>query len=530
MSRRQIAISAAIVSAITVISRVLGYIRDAVFVALFGVSGWTDAYIIAFRIPNMLRDLMAEGALSSSFIPVFNDYKEKRSQKDLWRLANNVLTVLTLILMLIVILGIIFAPALVALQAPGFMKDPEKFNLTIELTRILLPFIMMVSIASILMGILNSFKHFSVPAFAPVAFNIGIILVGVIVVPRLNPHLQIYGWAAGSLFGAFLQILIQAIAIRRLGFRIRPIVDLKEKGLRRVGKLMIPATIGQSITQLNILINSVIGSFLTAGSITYLYCGNRLMQFPLGVFGVAIATVSFPFIAQYVSRNDMTNLKSTIRNSLKQAYFIVIPATVGIIVLSRQINMMLFYYGKFTYSDVINTANASIMYSIGIFAFTSNKILTQVYYAMDNAKKAVKIGAVSVAANIVFNISLALPFGFMGLALGTTLSGILNFSMLYFFLHKKLGDIGIKEIIRYSAKILGASLVMGIAAYCTAALLEVYIPGTDQSRMKNGLVVIGAIGVGAFSYVGAVWMMKIEEGRKFFELLMKKLKSRGKQK
>ncbi|MEI7640471.1 MAG: murein biosynthesis integral membrane protein MurJ [bacterium] len=525
MSGSKIAGAAVKVSAITMISRVLGYIRDALSAALFGVGMISDAFFVAFRIPNMLRDLMAEGALSSAFLPVFTEHVENK--KDVWRLANNVLTVLTIILLIIVILGMIFAPFIVNLIAPGFSKDPEKFALTVSLTRILFPFIMLVSLAAIFMGILNSFKSFSVPAFAPVVFNIGIIIFGVFICPRFKEGNQIYAWAAGAIFGAALQLVVQIPPVIKKGFAFKPVLDLKDKGLQRVGKLMIPATLGQSVTQINLVVNTIIASFLTAGSVSYLYYGNRLMQLPLGVFGVAIATVSFSYISTYVANGDMENLRKTLNSSIKQALFIVVPASAGMIFLSRQINMLLFYYGKFTYVDVINSANVSAMYCLGIFAFSGTKILTPVFYALDKAHKAVKIGIMTIGLNIVLSIIfvLVLPkdIAFIGLALAMAISGIVNFFVLYYTVEKQIGDIGRSDILAFAGKIAAASVLMGLIIFLGAGYIEKLSGLAQLSRLQNGLLVLGLMIIGAIIYFLLVSLMKVEEGGKLINLLKGKI-------
>jgi len=522
MSGKKIAGAAAIVSAITMISRILGYIRDAISAALFGVGIFSDAYFVALRIPNLLRDLLAEGALSSAFVPVFTDYIENKDNKEVWRLANNVLTVLSIILTLIVIFGIIIAPLVVMVIAPGFSKDPEKFALTVKLTRVLFPFIMLVSIAAIFLGILNSFKKFSIPAFAPVVLNIGWIFFGLFVCPKMTENTQIYGWAAGAIAGALMQIILQFIPAFKLGFKWRFIIDLKEAGLRRIGKLMVPATLGQSITQISLVINTMIASFLTAGSVTYLYYGNRLMQLPLGVFGVAIATVSFPFISSYVAKKDFKSLKETIHSSLKQAFFIVLPASAGIIFLSREINTLLFYYGKFSYQDVLNTAKVSIMYSVAIFAYSGNKILTPVFYALDKAHQAVRIGLLSLVINVILNIALAFPLGFLGLALGTAISGIINFIMLYSLITRHIGDIETKGLVKFALKVLCASLVMGIIVFVFAHYMEILLKA-GMSRTKNGVVVIVAIIVGTMLYYFLLKIFRIDEGKRFINMVKERL-------
>jgi len=380
---KKIASSAAKVSLITMLSRVLGYIRDAISAAIFGVGTVSDAFFVAFRIPNLLRNLLAEGALATSFIPVFTDYIENKPKKTVWNLAANALTLLTLLMVVVTSLGALFAPLIVKIIAPGFAGDAEKFYLTVRLTRFLFPFIMFMSISALFMGILNSMKQFSIPAFAPVVLNVFMISAGIFICPLfgVSPEKQIYGWVIGALAGAFFQIVLQYVPAAKAGFVLKPIIDIKDKGLRRIGRLMVPATFAQSVTQLNLLVNTILASLLVEGSVTYLYYGNRLM----------IATVAFPYIALHAARKEEKALRDTIHSSLKQAFFIVIPASAGIIFLSKPINIMLFYYGRFSLADAVNTANVCIMYSLAIFAYTGVKILTQVFYAVEKPGPAVKI-------------------------------------------------------------------------------------------------------------------------------------------
>lgn len=519
--------SAAKVSLITMFSRVLGYIRDAVSAALLGVGAVSDAFFVAFRIPNMLRSLLAEGALSTAFVPVFTDYLEKKEKKDVWRLVSNVLSLLSVVLVFITLLGVLFAEPIVRVLAPGFHNDPEKFRLTVELTRWLFPFILFVSIAALFMGILNSMKKFSMPAFAPVVLNISMIFAGVVICPALGdtPEKQVWGWVIGALVGAVLEIVIQWIPAVKNGFSFKPVLDFAEEGMKRIMKLMAPSVVAQSVTQFNLLVNTVLASFLVQGAVTYLYYGNRLMQLPFGVFGVAIATVSFPYIAQCVSRGDKEGLCSTIHSSLKQAFFIVIPASAGIIALSGPINALLFRYGRFTAEDAAATAVVSIIYSSAIFAFSGIKILTQVFYAIDKAAAAVKISVAAVVLNIILSIALMFPFNYLGLAAATSLSGIFQFLLLYIYAEKYAGRIMTKQLLVFSAKVTAASVLMAgfVAVFFTFAAPVVNAQG---SRLANGLLVFACIAAGAGLYFAAAKVMKLAEADSFVRML--KIKTSGK--
>lgn len=524
MSTQHIAKSATKVSLITMLSRVMGYVRDAICAALLGVGVVSDAFFVAFRIPNLLRNLLAEGALSTAFIPTFTEYLEKKDKREVWQLAANVMTVLTLVLIAITVLGVLLADPIVRIIAPGFSSDPFKFNLTVSLTRWLFPFILLVSIAALFLGILNSLKKFSMPAFAPVVLNISMIAAGIFLCPRLGdkPEQQVWGWVIGALFGAFLEILIQWVPAAKEGFKWKFLIDLKDAGLRKIGKLMIPATLAQSVTQINLLVNTILASFLAGGAVTYLYYGNRLMQLPFGVFGVAIATVSFPYISQYAARKDFKSLRETIHSSLKQAFFIVIPCSAGLIFLSGPINTLLFYYGRFTLDDALRTANVSIMYCIAIFAFSGIKILTQVFYAIDKAAAAVKISTASMLLNILLCVALMFPMNYLGLALATSLAGIIQFIMLYYFVSRYVGDIRTKDLIIFTLKIIIISAIMGGCVM----FLEQFLSGAwnpQMSRKMNAAIVAICMAAGTLIYGGLLFVFRIKETQMFIEYFKKKI-------
>ncbi len=524
MSTKKIAKAAVMVSAITMLSRIMGYIRDALNAALLGVGMASDAFFVAFRIPNMLRNLLAEGALSSAFIPVFTEYLEKKKKEDVWILTSNVLTVLNIILIAVTALGMLFSGPLVMIMAPGFIHDKAKFDLTVQLTRYLFPFIYFVSIAALFLGVLNSLKKFSMPAFAPVVLNAGMIAAGLWICPLFGsaPERQVYGWVIGALIGAVLQIIIQWIPAVREGFRYKFFIDLKEPGLRKIGKLMLPATIAQSVTQINLLVNTILASFLTGGAVTYLYYGNRLMQLPFGVFGVAIATVSFPYISQYAARGDSESLRATVHSSLKQAFFVTIPASAGLIFLSLPINALLLHYGRFTFADSINTAKVSSVYCVAVFAFTGIKILTQVFYAIDRASTAVKISSLVMGINIVLCAALMFPFNFLGLAAATAIGGIIQYWLLYHYTEKFIGDLKTKELVVYAVKITIISLIMGVAVYFLAHWMTGRFNAV-YSRKVNAVIVFTCMAAGAIIYAALLPLFRVSEAKTFMDMLKSRL-------
>ncbi len=522
MESKQITKSAISVSIITMISRVLGYVRDAVSAALLGVGMVSDAFFVAFRIPNLLRNLLAEGALSSSFVPVFTEYLEKKRKEDVWNLAANVLTLLTIILIFITVIGIIFAKYIVIIIAPGFLDDVAKFNLTVKLTRYLFPFILLVSIAALFLGVLNSLKKFSIPAFAPVILNVSMICSGLFLCPALGstPEEQVWGWVIGALSGAFLEIVIQVIPAIKYGFKLKFFVDLKEEGLRRIIKLMIPAAIGQSVTQINLFVNTILASLLAEGSVTYLYYGNRLMQLPFGVFGVAIATVSFTYVSQCAARKDFAGLGEIVHSSLKQAFFIVIPASAGLIFLSYPINALLFNYGHFEYTDTIYTARASIMYCLGIFAFSGIKILSQIFYSIDKPSTAVKISVFAMILNVILSIILMFPLKYLGLALAASITAVVQFFILYHYVNKYVGNLKTHELLIFSLKITAISLIMGVIVLLFSDFLNNRF-NVIYSKVTNGIIVFAGIILGAMVYFILLKLFNVSEASSFLKTIFK---------
>jgi len=318
----KIARSTGIVSSATLLSRVLGLVREQVFAYLFGAGFVTDAFIAAFRIPNLLRDLFAEGALSSAFIPVFTDHLTNQGKQKAWELANLVLNLLLITLCVVVILGIIFSPYIVKLIAPGFGEEMGKQELTTLLSRIMFPFLLFIALAALAMGILNTFRRFGVPALAPTMFNLGMIAGGLFLSPLFDP--PIIGMALGVLLGGLGQLVIQLPTLRNIGFKYRFKINLRHPGVKRILLLMVPATLGLASTQVNIFVNTLIASFLTQGSVSYLNYSFRLMQFPIGVFGIAVATVTFPIISAYAAKKEMGQLLSTYTSSLKLVFFLTL--------------------------------------------------------------------------------------------------------------------------------------------------------------------------------------------------------------
>ncbi len=512
--------STGVVSSATFLSRILGLVREQVFAYLFGAGFATDAFIAAFRIPNLLRDLFAEGALSSAFIPVFTDHLTNQGKEKAWELANLVLNLLLITLCVIVILGIIFSPYIVQLIAPGFDEEPGKQELTTHLSRIMFPFLLLVALAALVMGILNTFRRFGVPALAPTMFNLGMIAGGLFLSPYFDP--PIIGMALGVLLGGLGQLAIQLPSLRRIGFKYRFKINLRHPGVKRILLLMAPATLGLASTQVNIFVNTLIASLLPQGSVSYLNYSFRLMQFPIGVFGVAVATVTFPIISAFAVKKEMGKVLSTFGSSLKLVLFLTIPSAVFLAVASRPVISVLFQHGRFTYLDTVATSQALMFYCIGLFAYSSVRLTASTFYSMGDTKTPVKTSVVAVAVNIILNLILMHPLGYRGLALAASVAALTNLFLLLLILDKRIGPLDRKDIGGTFSKILSSAGLMGATIWIYLKYFGLNL-GTVQLPAKILelliILILGLVSYSVFSY-----LLRLPELDRMLELL--KIKNR----
>ncbi|MEW6186006.1 MAG: murein biosynthesis integral membrane protein MurJ [Thermodesulfobacteriota bacterium] len=464
----QVAKSAGSVGVAVFSSRILGLIREQVMAVLFGAGYFMDAFVVAFRIPNLLRDLFAEGALSAAFVTVFTDYDQKKGAEETWRLANNVLLALTLLLSLITLLGMIFSESIIRIMAPDFGRVQGKIALTRLLTNIMFPFLILISVAAVVMGILNTKGRFFIPALASAFFNLGSIVGGVICALWVAPAFgqpRIVGMAVGTLIGGLLQLAVQLPSLRASGFRWIPRLSLKDEGLRRIMTLMIPAVIGLSAAEINIFINTNFAAQCAQGSVSWLNYAFRLMQFPIGLFGVAISIATLPVISRQVSRGDTAALKSTYVSSLTMAFLLTVPASFGLAFLGEPIIRLIFEHGRFNAQDTLHTAEALTYYAVGLFAYSSVKITVPIFYALKDTKYPVMASFLAVVINYLF-VSLALEaFQHKAIAFSTSVTMIFNFIFLSAVLFRKVGGYDLKYLFRSLIKIVLASLVMGVGAW-----------------------------------------------------------------
>ena len=497
--------SAGVIGVATFSSRILGFVRDMVLARLFGATPAADAFFIAFRIPSLLRELFAEGSMSSAFIPVFTEYRTTRSKQDAWELASAVFTTLLTIVTFVTLVGMVAAPWLVRLLAPGFQENPEKLALTTLLARIMFPYLLFVSLAALAMGILNSVRAFAAPAFSPLFLNVFIIVGALFVSPLLQE--PIIGVAVGVVAGGAAQFAMQipSLKLRGLlfGFRFEP----GHPGLRRIGTLMVPSLLGLSVTQVNLTVSTVLGSFFTGGP-TYLFYGMRLIQFPLGIFGVALAMAILPTLSSQAARGALDELRTTLGFGLRMILFIIVPAMVGLILLRTPIVHLFFEHGSFTAQDTAATAFVVLCYAIGLWAFGGVRIIVAAFYSLQDTKTPAISAAVAVAANIVFSLLLMRPLGAAGLAFATALAAMVNGGILVAVLNRRLGGVEWGTVWRSSLRVAIACIPMAMACWWAAGAAVWTHP---EDWITKCVMLFGAIGVSVGSYIGVHAVLRSDE-------------------
>ena len=505
-----IARSAATVAGAVLCSRVLGLLRDQIFAGMFGAGMAYDSFVVAFRIPNLLRDLFAEGALSTAFVTVFANYDTNRSKEETWRLASNVLTFFAIALSLISLLGIYLAGPLVSLLAPNFSAVAGKAELTEKLTMIMLPFLIFISLAAVVMGILNTKGRFFAPAMASSFFNLGSIIGGVSLA-TIVPHYgqpAIVGMAFGTLIGGMMQLVIQFPALRGTGFRYYPGLRLSDPGLRRILKLMLPAIIGLSATQINIFINTNFASSCAEGSVSWLNYAFRLVQLPIGLFGVALSIAMMPVLARNAANKDVVAMKDTLVSSLNMVLCLTLPATAGLILLSEPIIRLIFEHGAFTPSDTLATAQTLSFYAIGLFAYSANKVLVPAFYALDKTKYPVVASFLAVLSNIVI-INLTIDrFQHLSIAFSMSCSMLLNFGFLTTVLYFKMEGFALRPLFKTFCKILAATGVMSLWLYLGDRLLHAWLQGNIIEQLASTFsLIVSATAL----YVFVLSFFKVQE-------------------
>ncbi len=502
------------ISLATFASRILGLVRESVIAFLFGAGISADAFFMAFQIPNTLRRLLAEGSLSAAFIPVFTEYYRKKDKRQAWELVSTTICIASVILILVTVAGIVAAPLIVKFIAPGFKAVENKQQLTTLLTRIIFPYIFCVGLAALFMGILNSLHHFLAPALSPVLLNISIIATALYLAPRFEE--PVVALALGVLLGGVAQLLFQLPFLKQKGMKFSFSFNLKHPGVRKIGQLMLPAILGLAVYEINGLVDKQIASFLPPGSVSFLNYGNRVVQFPLGVFGIAVGTAILPSLSRQAVEGDINRLKDTFSLGLRLVLFISTPAMVGLMILGEPIIQLLFQRGEFDYLATVGSAKALFYYSMGLCAYAGVKVIVPVFYSLKDTKTPVKISIIAMTVNIFLNLILAFmtPLKHAGLALATALSSMLNMGWLLFILRKRLGRLGGRMILASFARIALASALMGLL--CWLAIHSVSF--MDQGKWIR-IALLGGCSIGGagifllFSYLlGSKELLLLKQG------------------
>jgi len=486
----------------TVISRLLGLIREQIFSHFFGAGIAVDSFYAAFRIPNLLREFFAEGALSAAYVPVFSQKIKDDGKQKAFILTSTVLSVLLVILGAVTVLGIIAAPYLVRIIAPGFADTLGQFELTTKLTQIMFPFLIFVAGAAAVMGTLNCFGRFGMPALAPAGFNIGLIVAGLFFRDYFDPPITVMAW--GALAGGILQLVFQLPQLYAIGFRFHFVFSFADKSVRQIIRLMGPAALGVAAVQVNIFVATLLASLLESGSISYLNYAFRLMHFPLGVFGVAVATVSLPELSALVAGGKKDEALSRYIRSSKMQILFLLPSAVFLIVAARPVCALIYQHGVFGWTDSINAARALQAYSAGLIFFGLVRLSAQVFYAHKNTATPVKISAMAVGVNVIVSLLLMKPLGLVGLALAPGVAALANFSMLAFNIRRKIGLPDYSSLIMHIAKTAIAACAGGVVSYLILQNFGMYSDYAGVFTTIYQLAVGVGAGLGVFGGLGLV--------------------------
>lgn len=501
--------STGVISLATALSRVLGFVRDIVIANFFGTAVYAQAFVVAFRIPNLLRDLIGEGAANAAIVPVLTEELTKKGKKDFFKLAQVLFNIIFWVLIILTALGMLLAPFIVKLIAPGFAVDKEKFDVTVQLTRIIFPFLILVGLWAYAMGVLNTLGHFAAPAFGSSLLNISMIFCA------MWFGENVFGLSAGVLAGGALQLFIQLPPLYIHGWRARLTTDFSHPQAKRVGKLLLPRALGACVYQVNVFVSTILASLSSIvgdGAVAALYYANRVWQLPLAIFGIALAQAALPAMSRHVALNDHNKMKETLHFSLNVLLFILIPSTVGLIILGTPITKVLFQRGLFTEYSTGITSAALVYYSLGLVACGGIKILVNAFYSLHDTVTPLKTAAWALVINLVLNIALMYPMKVGGLALATSISAGFNFAVLYVLLRRKIGDFGTKAMIDTLIKVTIASVIMGI--FIIALSLYVFPRAT---ALGLSVMIIGAVAV----FLASAYIVKVKEMRDFLGWIQK---------
>lgn len=511
--------SAGLIGSATLVSRLLGLVRDQVLAYLFGAGNAMDAFNVAFRIPNLVRDLFAEGAMTAAFVPTFTRRLTLEGKARAWELGNQVLNALLVATALVVVLGMLGAEPLTRLFAARYAAVPGKLELTVFLTRLMFPFLTLVALAAAVMGMLNSLNRFFVPALSPAMFNVAMIGCALFVTPFMPAFglPPIAGIGIGVLVGGLGQLALQWPALRREGFRYERRLDPRDPGLRGILVLMGPGTIGLAATQVNLFVNTVLATGEGTGAVSWLNYAFRLMYLPIGLFGVSIATAALPALSRDAARDQLDGMRETVSRGLRLMLMLSVPAAVGLIVLASPIVRLIFERGRFTADDTAATAAALLFYAPGLLGYSAVKLAVPSFYSLHDARTPVKISIASMIVNVALNLMLVRVLGYRGLALGTAIAALFNASTLLLLLRRRLGGLDERRLGVAFGKILLASAAMGIAAWATEGTLR--STWAVDGAWGQSLHLFSAIGAGLLTLAACARLLRIRE----FDLALQQL-------
>ncbi len=545
-----IARSAGIVSLAVMGSRVLGLVREQVMAKYFGAGFLYDSFVVAFRIPNLLRDLFAEGALSAAFVKTFTSYTldEEKGEDAAWRLAALVMNALVVVLSILTIIGIIFSPQLVQLLTKGGFTG-DKADLTVTLTRIMFPFLTLVALAAVAMGVLNTKRHFGVPASASTLFNVGSIIGGLgfayylsgggwttpvdpNAVPSEAAQQAMIGMAIGTLIGGGLQFLVQVPSLLKVGFRFRPALSFTDSGVRQIARLMGPAIIGTSAVQVNVVINTMFVGDIEGGA-SWLSYAFRLMQFPIGVFGVAVSTATLPSISKFAKLKDIESFRSTLASSIGLVFLLTVPSACGLVALGRPIISLIYERGAFTSYTTEMVALALAAYSVGLAGYAAIKVLSPAFYALDDARTPAIVSIASILINILASylfksFFVVYGYGHVGLALSTSCVALVNFFALALIMRRRIGGIGGRQIVRSFLRIALASLALSAASYLTYRWLAYLLDGSEPHFASRLAQVFAPMAVGGAVFVVAAKLLGVEELKQMSAIALRRFAGKRK--
>lgn len=518
--KKEIVRAAGILGSATILSRIMGMVRDMIVSRLFGAGMATDAFFAAFQIPNMLRRFFAEGALTSAFVPIFAE-QYRHDPSEARRLANICFTLLVIVMCLITIAGILLSPLIVRLMFPGFSTQPDKFALTVFLNRLMFPYIFLISLVALCMGILNTIRHFFTPAISTVLLNLSMIaaawlLYGLYAVPIIS-------LAVGVLIGGVLQLSLQLPVLYQKGFRIKPDFSFKHPAVRRIALLMGPSVFGVGVYYLNLAVGSVLASLLPQGSVSYLYYAQRFFEFPQGIFTVAVAQAVLPSLSRQAAANDIPSLKDSLSFGLKLITVITIPAMIGLWICSVPVYSLLFMWGEFTFATAVSTASALRYYLLGLTVVAMVRVIVPAFYAMKDTRTPVITAFIAFIANLLFSIILMRTMLHAGLALASSLSALVNFIFLALFLQRKIGPFGLGGVITTALKSVAASLPMSAAVYGIIALQDWSVPGHS---LEKSVFLAAAICTGVLLYIPSAVICGCSEVKEALLLVRNRLAKR----